>query len=89
MTPKLTTEQRQAIDQQQGAPVYVVDDATSEQWVLAPAHTFQKFKSLLSEDVINIRDVYAAQEQVAASEGWDDPAMDDYNDYDAKRNAHS
>ena len=83
MTPKLTNEQRQAIVEQHGQPVYVVDAETQERWVLVPARAFQKLRALLTEDAADIRETYAAQEHVAAAEGWDDPAMDDYNDYDA------
>jgi hypothetical protein len=41
----------------------------------------------ISDDTFDIRESYPAQEQVAAAAGWDDPAMDDYNDYDAHRKA--
>jgi len=85
MTPKLSTEQRQAIAEQHGQPVYVVDDSTQEQWVLVPAETYDKIRGLIGHDVSEIRESYAAQEQLAAKEGWDDPALDEYNDYDAHR----
>ena len=42
-------------------------------------------KQPISDDTFDIRESYPAQEQVAATAGWDDPAMDDYNDYDARR----
>jgi hypothetical protein len=37
-----------------------------------------------ADDTFDIRETYPAQEHVAAAAGWDDPAMDDYND-DAHR----
>ncbi len=40
---------------------------------------------LLTDDEFGIRDAYPLQERVAAAAGWDDPAMDDYNDYNAHR----
>lgn len=85
MTPKLSNEQRQAIDERHGEPVYVIDSVTQEQWVLVPARTFQKIRNLLGEDAADIQETYAAQDQLTAAEGWEDPAMDDYNDYDANR----
>jgi hypothetical protein len=86
MTPKLTSEQRQAIDEQQpGQPVYVVDADTQEKWVLVPDGTYQKIRALLGDDTFDIRETYPMQDRVAAAAGWDDPAMDDYNDYDTHR----
>jgi hypothetical protein len=32
-----------------------------------------------------IAETYTAQERVASATGWDDPLMDEYNDYDAHR----
>lgn len=86
MTPKLTSEQRQAIDEQQpGQPVYVVDADTQEKWVLVPDGTYQKIRALLGDDTFDIRETYPMQDRVAAAAGWGDPAMDDYNDYDTHR----
>jgi hypothetical protein len=83
MTPKLSNEQRRALEEQHGGPVFVVDSDTQQQYVLLPADTYQRIRALIDEDALDIRETYPMQEQVAASAGWDDPAMDDYNDYDA------
>jgi hypothetical protein len=85
MTPKLSSEQRQAIKDQHGGPVLVVDADTKEEYVLLPAGAYQKIRDLIGDEPSEIRETYSAQERVAAAEGWDDPAMDDYNDYDAHR----
>ena len=42
-------------------------------------------KPAIDDDTFNIRETYPLQEKVAAIAGWDDPAMNDYNDYDARR----
>ncbi len=65
--------------------MFVVDADTQEKWVLLPAGTYQKVRALLGDDTFDIRETYPLQERVAAAEGWNDPAMDDYNDYDAHR----
>ncbi len=83
MTPKLSNEQRQAIDEQPGQPVYVVDANTQEKWVLVPDGTYQKIRALIGNDTFDIRETYPLQEQAAGAVGWDDTAMDDYNNYDA------
>lgn len=85
MTPKLSNEQRRAIDEQHGGPVFVVDGDTQEQYVLLPAETYQKIRALIDDDTFDIRETYPLQEKAAGAAGWDDPAMDDYNDYDSHR----
>jgi hypothetical protein len=87
MTPKLSIEQRKAIDEQHGGPVFVVDSDTQVQYVLLPAEIYQRIQALISDDTFDIRETYPLQENAAGAAGWDDPDMDDYNDYDAHRKA--
>jgi hypothetical protein len=42
MTPELSREQRQAIDEQQGAPVYIVDLERRETFVLLSSTEFDR-----------------------------------------------
>lgn len=79
MTPKLTEDQRQAIEAEGGAPVYVVDDKKHAVYVLLPAENFQQVRALIGPDVFAISESYPLQESVAASEGWNDPRMSDYD----------
>ena len=37
------------------------------------------------QGTFDIQETYPLQEQVATAEGWEEPSMDDYNDYDAHR----
>ena len=85
MTPKLSDEQRQAIEEHQGEPVYVVDTVKQTQYVLIPAEAYQRMRALFESDTFDIRETYVAQEQALGKAGWDDPAMDAYNDYDSHR----
>jgi hypothetical protein len=48
------------------------------------ADIFERIEPLLDDDY-HLSDTYAAQFQSAFRAGWDDPAMDDYNHYDEKR----
>lgn len=83
MTPKLADDQRQAIDEQGGSPVYVVDAKTNARYVLLRAEQFESLRGLLAdEDAVDPRTLYPLTARSAAAAGWDDPAMDDYNDYD-------
>jgi hypothetical protein len=83
MTPKLTVEQQQALDAQPDAPVRVVDERNHTEYVLLRADLYERVKALFEED--DLSDTYAAQMESAMRAGWDDPAMDDYNNYDENR----
>lgn len=79
MTPTLTEEQRQAIAEQGGKPIEVVDPATSHVFYLVSSEQFAALRSLLEPDGFDVRGTYPAQQQ-AVEAIWDDPALDIYND---------
>jgi len=83
MTPKLSDEQRAALEQQAGRPVLVIDPVRQAEYVLIPAETYQRMRALLAPEHFDIRATYTAQEQALGAGGWNDPALDAYNDYDA------
>ena len=85
MMTTLSDEQRIALEQLSGGPLFVDDPIKHIQYVLIPAETYQKVLSLLEGDELDIRDTYAAQERALGNAGWDDPALDAYNDYDSHR----
>ncbi len=45
------------------------------------AEDYKRLRALVEDD-FNIRDTYAAQFASAMRAGWNDPAMDDYDNYD-------
>lgn len=77
MTPKLTSELRDAVQQNAGKPVEVEDDQ-HRVYVLM---TRQEFQRVAYDD----SDLTASEMEAAAAhgltdgEGWDDPDMDSYN----------
>ena len=83
MTVKLSPEQEQALKQHNGCPLPVVDAAGKVAYVLLPADLYQRVRLLLESDDLDVRQTYPLQEQITRAEGWDEPEMDDYNDYDA------
>ena len=86
MSPKVIDDLRQAIDEQGGAPVYVVDAATNAKYVLLRAEQYETLRALLVEDdQVDPRELYPLTAKTAAAAGWDDPEMDIYNDYDAHK----
>ena len=83
MTPKLSDEQREAVQQHPNQPVYVVDAITRDEYVLLPAETYQKVKALIGDDFNPEEFLPLVQEAIA--EDIDAPGMELYDDYDAHR----
>lgn len=50
MTPKLTDDQRQAISEHGGTPVYVVDASTNASYVLLRAEQYEKMKAVTGDN---------------------------------------
>jgi hypothetical protein len=85
MTPKLTDDQRHAIEEHNGQPVYLIDAATNAGYVLMKAEQYAKVKALFEDEEGHPRELYPLVEQSFLKAGWADPAMDAYDDYDAHR----
>jgi len=85
MAAKLTTEQRDDLQQHGNKPVPVVDPDTNAVYFLIAGELFERLKPLFDDEPFDVRETYAAQSEVAGAAGWNDPAMDVYNDYDAHK----
>lgn len=85
MTTKLTDDLRQALEQEGGNPVYVVDAITNLNYVIMRADQYEKVKAVFEEEEFDPRELYPLVERSLLRAGWDDPAMDVYNDYKAHR----
>src|SRR5436309_884988 len=79
---ELTLEQRQAVAQQGEMPPRAVDPDTHITYVLIPVEVYARVKALLDDEEGNrfLRDMYPHVMEIFGQEGWDDPAMDIYND---------
>jgi hypothetical protein len=86
MTPYLTDEQRQAIEEHGGEPVYVVDAQTNASYVLIRAEQYRNLTALFADLEFEPRELYPLIARSAAATGWDNPKMDVYNDWDVQRN---
>jgi hypothetical protein len=75
---ELTPEQRKELVRPE--PL-ALDPETQETYVLVRKDVYDRVKGLLYDDgEFPIRDAYPLMDEVAAKAGWDDPAMDIYND---------
>jgi len=81
MTLELSNDQRKAMDSE-GTPLKVVDPRTGAVYVLVNETVFRQLQSLFGDD---LADTYEAQIESAMRAGWDDPGMDEYNEYDRHR----
>ena len=69
----------QAIEQAGEAPVQLTDPKTNAVYVIVRAEVYERMRAFC--DDFDIREFYPMMNEVAAREGWDDPAMDIYNEY--------
>jgi hypothetical protein len=75
----ITQEIRQAIGQAGEQPVQLTDPETNSVYIIVRADVYDRMRALC--DDFDIRDAYPLMDQVAALEGWDDPSMNIYNEY--------
>ncbi|MFM7600993.1 MAG: hypothetical protein ACKO7R_07330 [Pseudanabaena sp.] len=84
---ELTFEQRQDVIKQGKNPPRAIDPDTEITYVLIREEVYAKIKALLIEEQNNqfLQDMYLPAMETFGKEGWDDPAMDVYNDLDPRR----
>ena len=84
---ELTLEQRQTISREGATPHRAIDPDTQTAYVLIREEVFERIKGLLSEQDDNnfVGDMYRHTMEVFGREGWDDAAMDVYNDLDPRQ----
>jgi hypothetical protein len=83
MAIELSQDMRQMIDAT-GTPLEMVDPRTGSVYFLVRQEALARLQTLIEDDLI---DTYPAQIESAMRAGWDDPVMDEYNDYDRNRPA--
>ncbi len=84
---ELTFEQRQDVHKHIETPPRAIDLDTDTTYVLIREEVYAKIKALLIEEQNNqfLQDMYIPVMETFGKEGWDDPAMDIYNDLDPRR----
>ncbi|HJT35230.1 MAG TPA: hypothetical protein VJ783_24610 [Pirellulales bacterium] len=79
---QLTQEQSSAVRAAEETPVRMVDPDTNIEYVLLRADVYERVRHLFDDSEA---DAFLAQIESAAAAGWDDPALDVYNDLDPRR----
>jgi hypothetical protein len=85
---ELTLEQVQALAQEQETPPRVVDPITHARYALVREEVYDRVRRLFDADDDSqfVRDLTPHVLEIFGREGWDDPAMDVYNDLDPRVN---
>jgi hypothetical protein len=78
----LTPEQRQLIENSGDQPVRVVDPETKRIYILMSADHYERLETQIVSDSGKQMEPSFAE---SFREGWDDPALDVYNDLDPRR----
>ena len=85
MTIHLTPEQFLTVKEGQGFPVEVRDPTDTEAFVLLRADVYERFRALFEDVPVTAEEQQYQLQQFGKRAGWDDPAMDIYNDLDPRR----
>jgi hypothetical protein len=80
----ITPELRQEIEKSGDQPVRLSDPETHAEYVVLKAEVYERLQSLLAGP-LSIDEQRAVLRHAGERAGWDDPAMDVYNDLDPRR----
>lgn len=81
---ELTDEQIRVLQSSGEMSAAVVNPRTHESYVLVRREVYERVRALVDED-FSSEDAFRAQIESAAAAGWDDPALDVYNDMEFEK----
>lgn len=82
---ELTLEQQESIAREEERPVRAVDPSTRTRYVLVPEDVYFRISRLFTaDDDLFVQDLTPQVMEVFGRAGWDDPAMDVYNELDPR-----
>ena len=80
---ELTQEQQKSVAREGETPPRVIDPITHTRYVLVREDVYDRVRRLFDEDDF-VRDLTPDVLAVFGRDGWDDPAMDVYNELDPR-----
>lgn len=85
---ELTLEQRNAVASDPETPPRVLDPSTRTKYVLVREEVYDRARLLFEgdDDGHFVRDMTPHVLEIFGRDGWDDPAMDVYNELDPRTN---
>ncbi len=85
---ELTLEQRKAVAGAPETPPRVMDPSTHTKYVLVREEVYDRVRRLFEADDDSqfVRDMTPHVMEIFGRDGWDDPAMDVYNELDPRVN---
>ena len=85
---ELTLEQRKAVASDPETPPRVLDPSTHTKYVLVREEVYDRARLLFEADDDGhfVRDMTPHVLEIFGRDGWDDPAMDVYNELDPRTN---
>ena len=83
---ELTLEQRKAVATDAESPPRVVDPSTHTKYVLVPEEVYDRVRRLFEADEHNqfVHEMTPHVMELFGRDGWEDPAMDVYNELDPR-----
>lgn len=63
----------------------MIDTVTHSTYILLPSQAYERVRALFEEDEFHPDELAPLVDEVAAREGWSDPAMDAYDALDPRR----
>ena len=81
----LTPELRQAVDAAGEQPVPIIDQETNQRYVLLRAEVYERLHVLFDQEPLSQREQRFLLQEAGKRAGWDDPAMNIYNDLDPRQ----
>lgn len=85
MSIQLTAEQWASVQDEHESPVRVSDPSQTVAFVLLKTDVYERFRALFEDVPVTDEERRFQLQQFGQRAGWDDPAMDIYNDLDPRR----
>lgn len=85
MSVKLSDELARALDSQGDIPLRAVHPGTGKGFFLVSEDRYEQLKPLFEDDSLTPEERQFLLREAGRRAGWDDPAMDAYDDYDQHR----
>ena len=85
MSLELTEQQQQALESQTESVPRIVNPRTKQTYVLVREDLYERVKELVEGEDLTADEKLLLLAESGRRAGWDDPIMDDYDNYDESR----